>query len=170
MPCCTEPSEASSLISERLGIPSTKYGPSVCCGVPWSLINDEGVSVSVHVLFVEALIWAADSSGDGGGNGGVRGGLEEDDNTLWLDDDIDVLLSLLGIDCAETANPGARTISPDKDNAMTIEGVLLFFIIIIVAVWFVLSSFGGIHILLLASMLFKCSKPRKWSCKDMRVL
>ena len=54
MPGCTELSEGSDLISERLGIPSTKYGPSVCCGLPWSLINDEGVSV--HVLFVEAQI------------------------------------------------------------------------------------------------------------------
>jgi hypothetical protein len=38
-------------MSERLGIPSTKYGPSVSCGVPLSTID---VGVSVHVLFVEA--------------------------------------------------------------------------------------------------------------------
>jgi hypothetical protein len=45
-----------------------------------------------------------------------------------------------GIDCAETiicASPPAMTISPDKDNAMKIEIVLLF---IIVTVWFLLSS------------------------------
>ena len=30
MPSCTEPSEGSDLISDRLGILSTKYGPSVC--------------------------------------------------------------------------------------------------------------------------------------------
>jgi hypothetical protein len=42
------------------------------------------------------------------------------------------------------ASPPAMTISPDKDNAMTIEIVLLF---IIVAVWFLLSSsLRGIHI------------------------
>jgi hypothetical protein len=58
-------------MSERLGIPSTKYGPSVCCGVPWSFI-DEGISL--HVLFVDALIWDADSSAEGGGNGREEGG------------------------------------------------------------------------------------------------
>ena len=52
MPCCTEPVEGSALMSDRLDMPSTKYGPSVCCGVPSSL-TDEGVSV--HVLFVDAL-------------------------------------------------------------------------------------------------------------------
>lgn len=56
MPCCTEPSDGSDLMSERLGMPSTKYGPSVCCGVALSLIN---VDASVHVLLVEALIVCA---------------------------------------------------------------------------------------------------------------
>jgi hypothetical protein len=79
---------------------------------------------SVHVLFVDALIWVADSSGDDDGGNGGGGGLEEDGNIFWFKD-IDVL-SLLGIDCAETiivgANPAAvRTISPDKDNVMTIR-------------------------------------------------
>ena len=51
-------------MSERLGIPSTKYGPSICCGVPSSSINDD---VNVHVLFVDELISVAVSSKDGGG-------------------------------------------------------------------------------------------------------
>jgi hypothetical protein len=63
IPSCTEPSEVSDLISERLGIPSTKYGPSICCGVPSTSIND---GVNVQVRFVEALFWVADSSGRGG--------------------------------------------------------------------------------------------------------
>ena len=66
-PSCTEPSEGSDLMSERLGIPSTKYGPSICCGVP-SSIND---GVNVHVLFVDALISVAVSSEDGGGPNGA---------------------------------------------------------------------------------------------------
>ena len=49
-------------MSERSGIPSTKYGPSVCCGVPLSLID---VDASVHVLSVEALFCVADKSEDG---------------------------------------------------------------------------------------------------------
>jgi hypothetical protein len=68
-------------MSERLGIPSTKYGPSVCCGVPWSFI-DEGISV--HVLFVDALIWDADSSTEGGRNGREEGGVAVEVN----DDDV----------------------------------------------------------------------------------
>jgi hypothetical protein len=53
IPSCTEPSEGSDLMSERLGVPSIKYGPSICCGVPSSSINE---GVSVHVLFVDELI------------------------------------------------------------------------------------------------------------------
>jgi hypothetical protein len=54
IPSCTEPSKVSDLISERLGIPSTKYGPSICCGVPSTSINDD---LSVQVRFVEALFF-----------------------------------------------------------------------------------------------------------------
>jgi hypothetical protein len=46
-------------MSERSDIPSTKYGPSVCCGVPLSLIE---VDASLHVLSVEALFCVADKS------------------------------------------------------------------------------------------------------------
>jgi hypothetical protein len=48
-------------MSERAGIPSTKYGPSVCCGVPLSLID---VDASAQVLSVEALFRVADKSED----------------------------------------------------------------------------------------------------------
>ena len=48
-------------MSERSGILSTKYGPSVCCGVALSLID---VDVSVHVLSVETLFCVADKSED----------------------------------------------------------------------------------------------------------
>jgi hypothetical protein len=44
-------------MSERSGIPSTKYGPSVCCGVPLSLID---VDASAHVMSVEVLFCAED--------------------------------------------------------------------------------------------------------------
>src|SRR6188768_3555100 len=60
MPCSTEPLEVSDRMSERLGIPSTKYGPSVCCGVPCNLTE---VGVSEHVPVVEAFFWLAESSG-----------------------------------------------------------------------------------------------------------
>jgi len=53
IPSCIEPSEVSDLISERLGISSTKYGPSICCGVPSTSISD---GVSVQVWFVDALL------------------------------------------------------------------------------------------------------------------
>ena len=48
-------------MSERSGIPSTKYGTSVCCGVPFSLID---VDASVHVLLVESLIVCANDFGE----------------------------------------------------------------------------------------------------------
>jgi hypothetical protein len=47
-------------ISERLGISSTKYGPSICCGVPSTSTSD---GVRVHAWFVDALLWVAESSG-----------------------------------------------------------------------------------------------------------
>ena len=74
-------------MSDRLGIPSTKYGPSICCGVPSASTNE---GVSVHDLLVDELIWVADSSGDGGGNPAEVGGLpvrvdnEEEDVVDWL--------------------------------------------------------------------------------------
>ena len=52
-------------MSERLDIPSTKYGPSICCGVHSSSSINDGVNV--HVLFVDELISVAFSSEDGGG-------------------------------------------------------------------------------------------------------
>jgi hypothetical protein len=50
-------------MSERLGISSTKYGPSICCGVFSTSVND---GLNVQVRFVEALFWVVDSSGRGG--------------------------------------------------------------------------------------------------------
>src|SRR5919109_4553746 len=80
MPSCTEPSEVSDLISERLGIPSTKYGPSICCGVPFTLISE---GLNVQVRFVEALFCVADSSGRGGKGNCCVGNCWEDPIT-WL--------------------------------------------------------------------------------------
>ena len=48
-------------MSERLGISSTKYGPSICCGVFSTSVND---GLNVQVRFVEALFWVVDSSGE----------------------------------------------------------------------------------------------------------
>ena len=87
----------------------------------------------MHVWFVDALIWVADSSGDDGtnclGKGPAAGGEGEGegggDAIPWFD----------GFDCAEailldvnpTPPPAAvRTVSADKDNAMTIRIILLF--------------------------------------------
>ena len=56
IPSCNEPLEVSDLISE----PSTKYGLSICCGVPSISIND---GVSMHVWFVDTLLWVAEGSG-----------------------------------------------------------------------------------------------------------
>jgi hypothetical protein len=56
----------SDLMSERFGIPSTKYGPSVCCGVPSTSINE---GVRVHVLLVEVAICSGESCSKGAGNG-----------------------------------------------------------------------------------------------------
>src|SRR5215203_2828591 len=55
VPSCTDLLDVSILISERLGTSSTKYGPSICCGVPSTSTSD---GVSVH-----ALLWVADDEG-----------------------------------------------------------------------------------------------------------
>jgi hypothetical protein len=62
MPSSVEPSEVSDLISDRLGIPSTKYGPSICCGVGFSLME---AGVSVQALTAEAAFCEEESSENG---------------------------------------------------------------------------------------------------------
>jgi hypothetical protein len=69
IPSCTEPSKVSDLMLERLGIPSTKYGPSVCCGVPSNCVNK---GVRVHVLLVEVAICCGESCSKKGAGAGER--------------------------------------------------------------------------------------------------
>ena len=102
MPCWTEPSDGSDLISERLGMSSTKYGPSVCCGVPLSFVDDE--NPGVHVLFVDALFWAADSSGGAGGGGNREVGGEEGGLGVEDDNDIVSLVPIVVVCAKESGN------------------------------------------------------------------
>src|SRR5215510_7534047 len=95
IPSCTEPSIVSDLMSERPGIPSTKYGPSVCCGVPSTSINE---GVRVHVLLVEVAFCWGESCSKGAGNGG---GAE----------------SVVAVSCANADSSRIYEITPKGTNA-----------------------------------------------------
>jgi hypothetical protein len=95
-------------------MPSTKYGPSVCCGVPSCSISD---GVSVHGLLVDALFCDADNSGDIDGGGNVVGLGPTGEDKFGID--TEYILPVLRLGFAEVGadtNPDPSIIRTVKDN------------------------------------------------------